>query len=261
LLWSIQNPNKRPMPRFSTHVDYTFPSGEARVDIFPEAGKLDVNSASPEELYKLGIGIGLEPDRAREIALAILDWRTPASKVLDEYYLGLTPSFRPHHASLEEIEELLLVKGVTPDIYYGTYVPTDDGHGGTHLTPRSGLADCLTVYGARDRRIDANTASAPVLSALGLTPDVIQALVARRNQAPLSDTQLSDFLRSMDVPAGRLRVEGNSILTMRATARLRLQNGQLSELRRTVSAQVKYMPPGYDSWVHILRWYDTGWSN
>ena len=44
-----------------------------------------------------------------------------------------------------------------------------------------------------------------------------------------------------------LRVEGNSIVTMRATARLRLPDGQLSDLKRTVAAQVKYMPPGYDS--------------
>jgi hypothetical protein len=24
---------------------------------------------------------------------------------------------------------------------------------------------------------------------------------------------------------------------------------------------VKYMPVGYDSPIHILRWYDTAWSN
>jgi hypothetical protein len=55
-------------------------------------------------------------------------------------------------------------------------------------------------------------------------------------------------------------VEGNSILTLRATARLILPNRQLSDLRRTVGALVKYMPTGYDAPVHILRWYDTAWS-
>jgi len=55
-------------------------------------------------------------------------------------------------------------------------------------------------------------------------------------------------------------VEGNSIVTMRATARLRLPNGQLSDLKRTVAAQVKYMRAGQDPPVHILRWYDTAWS-
>ena len=53
---------------------------------------------------------------------------------------------------------------------------------------------------------------------------------------------------------------GNSIFTMRATARLRLQNGQLSDLKRTVAALVKYMPVGYDAPIHILSWYDMAWS-
>jgi hypothetical protein len=64
----------------------------------------------------------------------------------------------------------------------------------------------------------------------------------------------------MGIPTGRLRVEGNSIVTIRATARLRLPNGQLSDLKRTVAAMVKYMPPGYDSRIHILRWYDTAFA-
>jgi len=37
---------------------------------------------------------------------------------------------------------------------------------------------------------------------------------------------------------------GRSIVTIRATARLRLDNGKLSDLRRTVAAMVKYMPRG-----------------
>ena len=74
---------------------------------------------------------------------------------------------------------------------------------------------------------------------------------------PFSEAQLGEFLQGLGVGIGRLRVEGNSIVTVRATARLRLQNGQLSDLRRTVGAQVKYMPTGYDAPVHILRWYDA----
>jgi hypothetical protein len=90
-------------------------------------------------------------------------------------------------------------------------------------------------------------------------PDVINALVERRRLAPLTEPQLGALFGG--VAGGRLRVEGNSILTLRATARLKLQNGQFSDLSRTVGAMVKYMPTGYDAPVHILRWYDTAWSN
>jgi len=260
LLWSIQNPGARPIPSGSTRVDYTFPTGNVRVEILPEQGKLDVNTSPPEELYRLGVALGLEPERAREIALAIADWRgAPTIGGFDEYYSSLTPSFRARHASFEEIEELLLVKGVTPEIFYGTYVPNVESVAGPRLVARQGLVDCLSVYGSRGA-VDANTAAPAVLVAIGVPPDVVSALVARRQMAPFTGATLVEFLRTYGASTPRLRLEGNSIVTMRATARLRLPDGKLSDLRRTVGAQVKYMPTGYDAPIHILRWYDTAWS-
>jgi hypothetical protein len=79
--------------------------------------------------------------------------------------------------------------------------------------------------------------------------------------APFTPETLAPFLTGLGITANGLRVEGNSIATLRATARLRLPGGRLSDLRRTVAAQVKYMPEGYDSLLHILRWYDTAWSD
>ena len=58
-----------------------------------------------------------------------------------------------------------------------------------------------------------------------------------------------------------LRLDGNSIVTIRSTGRVRLPNGQLSDLKRSVAAMVKYMPSDYDAPIHILRWYDTAWTN
>jgi general secretion pathway protein K len=258
VLWSAQNPDKRVLPRYTTQVNYVFPSGVVHVDILPEAAKLNVNAVLPEELYRLLVALGQDPERARQIALAIVDWRSPAAagSGLDQYYLSLTPSFRARHASLEEIEELLYVRGITPDLFYGTYVPSDASEG-ARLLARPGLIDCLSVFGSTER-IDANTASPAVLAAIGLPPDAIGALVARRRIAPFTEAQLGSFLDGAG--NGRLRVEGNSILTLRATARLRLEGGSFSDLRRTVGAMVKYMPTGYDAPVHILRWYDTTWS-
>jgi general secretion pathway protein K len=261
LLWTTTSPDKRKIPRGSMAVNYNFPSGVAHVEIIPEAAKLDVNKVLPEELYRLVVALGIDPERAQEITVGIVDWRSPQAQgasAVDGYYLSLTPSFRGRHASIEEIEELLLVKGVTPDIFYGTYVPVPDAElgGGPRLAPRAGLADCLSVFGST-QQVDANTAAPAVLAAIGLSPLAIQTLLQRRRGGPLTQEQLGDF----GAGSNRLRVEGHSIVTLRATARLRLDNGQLSDLRRTVGAQVKYMPVGYDSPIHILRWYDTAWSN
>jgi general secretion pathway protein K len=263
LLWSVQTPNQRKIPAGSTSLNYSFPTGDVHVEIMPEAGKLDVNAVPPEELYRLCVALGLDPERAREIALAIVDWRSRAPEgagQFDTYYLSLSPSFRASHASLQEIEELLLVKGITPDVFYGTYVPSDEMSGGPRLVPRKGLIDCLSVFGSKDR-LDANTAAPAVLAAIGIPPDAVNAIVERRRATPFTEPQLREFVQSMGASAARLRVEGNSIVTLRATARIRLENGQFSDLRRTVGAQVKYMPEGYDAPIHILRWYDAAWNN
>ena len=266
LLWGGSNPAQTLIPRGAPVVNYLFPSGNVRVEIIPEAAKLDVNTAPVQDLFRLVLALGVAPERAQEIVAAIDDWRKPAlqGSPFDLYYASLTPSFRPPHASFQEIEELLLVRGITPDLYYGTYVPGPEGSAedasAPRLVARDGLADCLTVYGS-GAQVDANSAAPEVLAAVGLGPEAIQALVARRRAAPFTDVQLRAFLDSIGVPSGRLRIGGNSIVTLRATAQLRLADGRLSDLKRTVAAQVKYMPAQYNEPIHFLRWYDHAWSH
>jgi hypothetical protein len=128
------------------------------------------------------------------------------------------------------------------------------------MVRRSGLIDCLSVFGSKDR-VDVNTADPAVLHALGMPDSGIQALVAVRSVTPLDVNKLGEMMPLFGVAGPMLRLEGNSIVTIRATGRVRNASGQLSDLKRTVAAMVKYMPQGYDSPIHILRWYDTAWSN
>jgi general secretion pathway protein K len=179
---------------------------------------------------------------------------------LDQYYLSLTPSFRPRHASLEEIEELLLVQGMTPDIFYGSYETVPQGEGPARLVPRGGLRDCVSVFGGT-AGFDVNTAHPALLATVGLPPDLVAEIVRRRQIAPLRQEDLGRLAQAAGPGANRLRVGGNSIYTIRATARVRLPNGQISDLKRTVAAMVKIMPPGYDAPYHILRWYENAWTH
>ena len=265
LLWSATSPDSKLIPKGSTSVDYVFPSGNVRVEIIPETAKLDVNKSSVEDLTRLLMALGLDAGRADEIAAAINDWRQPGSNLFDGYYSGLSSSFQPPHASFREIEELLLVKGVTPDIFYGTYVPAAGGlpgaaigEAGSRLARRSGLIDCLSVYGS-EGAVDVNTADPAVLVAAGVPLFTAQAIAAQRANAPFNNDNLGDLTGGAG--GSRMRTEGNSMVTFRATARLRLANGKLSDLRRTSAALVKYMPGGSEVPYHVLRWYDTAWSD
>ncbi len=266
LLWSVQNPQKPILPPAIKSIDYHFTVGDARVTVIPEAAKLDVNNAPLEMLYHLCVALGIEPGRAGEIAAGIDGWRhgTAGPGSATQLLPGAGPSFPGPPASFHEIEELLLVKGITPDIFYGTYVPAPDGTTGSspRLVPRQGLADCLSVFGSNGATLDANAAAPAVLVAIGMPPQAVAALVERRRAQPFTEQSLLDFLQAIGAGGFPLRVIGKSIITLRATARLRLPNGKLSDLKRTVAEQLKYMPPGYDSQIHVLRWYDTAtWSD
>jgi general secretion pathway protein K len=234
-----------------------FPTGQVQVDIIPESAKININYARPEQLDALLLALGVEPGRSREIVLGILDWRSMppggGPSEFDLYYSTLVPSFRARHASFEEIEELLLVKGITPELFYGTY----ERDAGGRLVPRGALADCVTVYGAMGR-IDVNTAEPAVLAAAGLPPDSIAAILRARSVKPFLNMQeLNAFAQG--VPgAERLGIGGGTVFTLRATARLQPRDGTLPEERRTVSALVKQMPPESQSRerFHILRWQE-----
>jgi general secretion pathway protein K len=269
LLWSVSNPQLKILPQNVISYVYHFQTGDVRLEVLPEAGKLNVNWATPEQLFKVCIALGLDPQRAQEIAAAIVDWRTPSYQAspFDLYYSSLVPSFRAPHASIKEIEELLQVKGITPDIFYGGYQPAPEGapKTGPGLVWHAGLGDCFTVYSPGQTFfgtfVDINTAQPAVLAAIGVPPQAIDAIVRQRMQTPFTEATMGKFLASLGVVGAPLRVGGNSIVTMRATGQIRLPDGSLSDLKRTVAAQVKYMPQGYDAPIHILRWYDTAWSN
>ncbi|MDE3166444.1 MAG: hypothetical protein KGN36_11620, partial [Acidobacteriota bacterium] len=232
--------------------------GRVHVEFLPEAGKLDVNRIPPEQLARLLEGLGAAPERISAIVQGVMGWREGRGSSFSSLDGSTFPGAG---TSFQEIEEMLAIRGVTPELFYGTYAPVPAGApGGPRLVRRSGLIDCLSVFGSHDQ-VDANTADPAVLHALGMPDAGIQALVMQRTIAPLDMDKLGGMMELFGPAGPLLRLEGHSILTIRATAMVRNQSGGFSDLRRTVAAMVKYMPQGYDSPIHILRWYDNAWSN
>jgi general secretion pathway protein K len=241
---------KRGMPL----LPFTFPSGQAMVEIIPETAKLNINTSPPLELFRLLLALGADPARAEQIVAAIVDWRSHAGITqFDMFYQSLTPSFRSRHASFEETEELLLLRGMTRELYYGGYYHDTNGH----LVPRAGLRDCVSVFGSRGP-FDVNTAEPAVLVTLGLPPEAAAAIVARRRVQPFASPGEVGDLVGGSPALPRLRVGGNFIFTLRSTARITLPNGQLSDMRRTVATTVIFRPDE-DIKLQTLRWYDNAW--
>lgn len=233
----------------------TYPSGDVVVEMLPESGKLDVNRALPQDLVQAVSSVAGSLAAGQQIAAAILDWREPrANSPFDAFYFQLGPTFRPRHASLEEIEELLSVRGVTPELFYGNYVEDAQGR----LYARGGLRDCLSVWGTTGA-LDVNSASPALLEAIGLTQAQARAVVARRALRPFENL---GELSALGIPSTRLKVGGGTVWTVRATARLRRPDGAPSDVVRSAAAVVKYWDdPRYQgNPVQVIRSYEDGWS-
>ena len=188
------------------YMRFQFPTGDAEVEITPETAKLNINFCQPGELFRLLLVLGVPGPRAQLITAAIIDWRSmlpPGTMTqFDPFYLGQPSSFRARHASLEETEELLLVQGMTPEIYYGTF---DRGPNGG-LVARPGLKDCVSVYGSTGG-FDVNSVHPALMQALGFTPETIQSIVMRRRMRPIRGAQEIAPLMQAAGPIGqRLRV-------------------------------------------------------
>ena len=258
MLWGgdYRNPDGSPrywepnLPRLAMH----FASGDAIVEMIPESSKLNINTAPLDRLTRLLAALTDDPGRASALAGAIVDWRSPGRGSFGSINLGAGPTFQPRHASFEEIEELLLVPGVTPELFYGNFVADSEGR----LYARGGLRDCVTVYG-NNAFFDVNTATPPLLEALGVPPAGVAQIVQRRAAQPFRNM---GEVASMGVSSPWLGVGGNTIWTLRATARLRTSSGAPSDVVRSSAAMVKILDRRQNAQmpIHVLRYYDDAWS-
>jgi general secretion pathway protein K len=233
---------------------FDFPTGQAIVELVPESSKLNINEAPKDELFRALLYFGVEAPRAAVVAGGIVDWRSPlqAATSFDAFDLAKPSSFLPAHASFQEIEELMLVNGVTPELFYGRAERTENGQ----MIFHRGLRESVTVLGHAGG-IDVNTAEPGVMAAAGIPPDLIDGLIQRRRVRPFTRPELPELVARHPSMA-RLTLGGAKLYTIRSTGRFKLLGGQLSETRRTVEALVKLIDPGVDGrpWS-ILRWYDN----
>ena len=134
--------------------------------------------------------IGIDQHDADIIVDSIMDWRdTDKAHRLngaeDDYYQTLNPPYKAKNGRLDSPEELLLIRGITPDYYYGHPERAPDGS----IVYKYGLSRYLTVYSITNR-INVNFAPLPVLlSVPGMPPQSAQAIYERRMKEPFANMQ------------------------------------------------------------------------
>ncbi len=191
-----------------------FEDGQLTVIISDELGKIQVNAlvAFPDKNKfneaqlnmwdKFLIYVGDEEqmqDDSQPTAIinSIKDWldsadddaTTGLSGAESDYYQDLDPAYACRNGPIPDLAELMLIKGITPELYYG-----DD--------EKPGMSKFITVHGVAGSdstfnfpgRINVSTAEAPVLAALMPegSEDLVETMLDFRQQA-MEDKESHDF--------------------------------------------------------------------
>lgn len=149
----------------------SFELGEGRVAyaIEDESGKLNLNTASREIVKNLLENSGVENSALDTIVDSIMDWRDENHEhhlngAEDDFYRSLPKPYGAKDGLLDTAEEALLIKGMRPEIFYGTENVRKEGRGDSPaVSAFKGISGHITVRG--DGKININTASEGVLKA------------------------------------------------------------------------------------------------
>lgn len=160
-------------------VDYseTFGDGVVALHIDYEEGRRYIKTMTHDDWKMLFDQAGIPNTDWDSLLDCLDDWQDKG----DEHHLNGAESDDPFYkkrgyecknAPVDTVDELLLIKGWTTEILYGTPpdVKTDE--------PIAGIADQLTTWG--DGKINPNSASREVLSSLKISEDMIDAIVELR---------------------------------------------------------------------------------
>ncbi len=223
-----------------------FAYGNFTVHMDNESGKIDINRADERMLGMILSAFAIDEKTKAVIADSILDWRDAddlhrISGAENKYYQSLPNPYSAKNGNFDSPEELLLVKGMTPEIFYG------------------GLREMLTVHSdpaqGETNRININAASAKMLMALpGMTEELVTAIAEYRKEKDFKSLNqlmpvLGDEVYAAVSPY--LSVQLSAVWTIRS-------EGSVSDnsVREGVSAVVKIDPRMKERYT-VMQWTES----
>ena len=221
-----------PLPRLPRETVKLGP-GEFSYRILDEESRLNLNTTAGPILDRFLTSLGIEKRVRDTIIDSLADWRDVNEEhrlngaESEDTYLKLPVPYRSRNANLEDVSELLQIKGLTPEIYFGH-------------DRQPGLVDHVTVHGSG--RININTASEVVLRGLGLSDAEVTDIVQSRRATPFAI-----------VPP---RFSGRQLLAVSQTFRIESEGRVAGEPQATLTAivQRQVATPGAAATLVMRSW-------
>lgn len=196
-------PETAPRWRMNTDIPpVPFAEGRFKVRIGNEAGKINLNTANKTLLKMMLNSFEIEEQEKSIIVDSILDWRDEndlhrMNGAENDYYQSLPTPHDCKNGDFDAIEELLMVRGITPDVFYGglkNMVTAFHDRGSTRgkVRRRSSKANVS--------KICINAASRTMLLSLPqMTNDLAQSIMDFRKEADFKSVGEVSTLLGADV--------------------------------------------------------------
>ena len=198
---------------------YLLPSdlGECEIRVMSEGGKININLIPESLLRKILGNVGLEGEKRDIVTDSIMDWKDPddfyrINGAENDYYQSLKEPYYCKNGNLDSIEELLLIRGVTSDLFNGRKAKEKE-EGSKGDSP--GLKDIFSIYSPMGQ-IDINSATPAALRAfLGVPSEIARRIGKAREEKSFENQQ--DLLRRVPELAPFIAEVGTPIVFQSAT--------------------------------------------
>lgn len=224
--------------------------GYYTIRVTDESGKVDINTVSDVVLKNLLINLGIQEEEVDTIVDSIMDWKDPDDLhrlhgAESDYYMSLPNPYKAKDANFDALEELLLVKGMTSEILYGS------ASGGE----KRGIINFLTINSGMNK-ININAAPKEVLMAIpGMTPEFADMIINYRNTKEIINMQEIGITgENYNLMAPYISTAGSNIFTIEAAGyKGREKGGYAIRATVTITGNNSYKYVYYKSPISIKQ--------
>lgn len=225
------------------YTDHELGDGTFSVKVIDEESLLPINRLTDSRLRILLQLLEVDPTAVDTIADAIQDWidgdpLTRLNGAESDYYLTLNPPYRSKNAPIYRTQELLMIRGITREIYEGT-------------PEKPGLKDLVSPY---TQQVNVNTASPLILQTiLRLDETTLKPLLARRDGSdgipgtdddrPFRNAQ--EAIRQFCPADAGSRKRWETYLTTNSNSFRVTATGQVGGVRQTIVATLMFLRSDY----------------
>jgi len=169
---------------------------------------------------------GLAGGKADEIIASLQDWLDPDDETTsggaeNDYYRALANPYEAKNGPLDALEELLMIRGITRELFYGT-------------AKSPGLKKFLTLWG--NGKININTAPREVILAFrdGLTEEMVEKLDQYRRDEK-NDLSRPDWYKAIVGDT----FDQHGLLTVKSSSFMIIAQASRDRMTRTIEAVIK----------------------